>query len=233
MTYKIEIIDNHIIFTENNLRLLLDTGSPISISNHSTISVFGKTINARKNIMGHTSIDDINQSIRNANIDALIGADILNKINLSISLSNKLMELNPVINHNQYDSFPLSTFMGIPMIVATINGKEAKLFLDTGAKISYLNSNSVQVKNIIRVAEDFYPGFGNFETNIYQLQIKLFNQIKKYDFGTLPESLETSLSMLGTNGIIGNNILMNFDLVLDNLKNQILIKNGHPKTEPN
>tara|TARA_B100001250_G_scaffold11370_1_gene9878 strand:+ start:14122 stop:14814 length:693 start_codon:yes stop_codon:yes gene_type:complete len=229
MTYEIETIDNHIIFKENNLRLLLDTGSPISISNHSSISVFSKTINPHRNIMGHTSINDINQSIRNANIDALIGADILNKISLSISLSNKLMELKPVINHNQYDSFPLSTFMGIPMIVATINGKEAKLFLDTGAKISYLNSNSIQVKNIIRVAEDFYPGFGNFETNIYQHQIKLFNQIKKYDFGTLPESLETSLSMLGTNGIIGNNILMNFDLVLDNPKNQILIKNGSPK----
>ena len=80
MIYNIELIDNHVVFVENDLRLLLDTGSPISISNHSTVSVFGETINAHKNIMGQTSIDDINQSIANANVDALIGADVLNKI---------------------------------------------------------------------------------------------------------------------------------------------------------
>jgi len=224
MIYNIELIDNHVVFVENDLRLLLDTGSPISISNHSTVSVFGETINAHKNIMGQTSIDDINQSIANANVDALIGADVLNKISFSISLSNKLMVLNPIINHNEYDSFPLSNFMGIPIIFATINGEKIKFFLDTGAKISYLNSNFVQGQNAIKVEQDFYPVFGDFETSIYQLQLELFNQLKKYEFGVLPKSLELSLSMGGTNGIIGNNILINFDLVIDNLQNQIFIK---------
>ena len=92
------------------------------------------------------------------------------------------------------------------------------------AKISYLNSNFLQGQNVIRAEQDFYPGFGDFETNIYQLQLELFNQLKKYDFGVLPESLELSLSMGGTNGIIGNNILINFDLVIDNFQNQIFIK---------
>jgi len=224
MIYNIELIDNHVVFVENDLRLLLDTGSPISISNHSTVSVFGETINAHKNIMGQTSIDDINQSIENANVDALIGADVLNKVSFSLSLSNKLMELNPVINHNEYDSFPLSNFMGIPIIFVILNGKEINFFLDTGAKISYLNSNFVQGHNTIKVEQDFYPGFGDFETNIYQLPLDLFNQLKKFDFGVLPKSLELSLSMGGTNGIIGNNILINFDLVIDNLQNQIFIK---------
>ena len=224
MIYNIELIDNHVVFVENDLRLLLDTGSPISISNHSTVSVFGKTINAHKNIMGQTSIDDINQSIENANVDVLIGADVLNKVSFSLSLSNKLMELNPVINHNEYDSFPLSNFMGIPIIFAILNGKEINFFLDTGAKISYLNSNFVQGHNTIKVEQDFYHGFGDFDTNIYQLPLDLFNQLKKYEFGVLPEPLELSLRMGGTNGIIGNNILINFDLVIDNLQNKIFIK---------
>lgn len=224
MIYNIELIDNHVVFVENDLRLLLDTCSPISISNHSTVSVFGETINAHKNIIGQTSIDDINQSIENANVDALIGADVLNKVSFSLSLSNKLMELNPVINHNEYDSFPLSNFMGIPIIFAILNGKEINFFLDTGAKISYLNSNFVKGHNTIKVEQDFYPGFGDFETNIYQLPLDLFNQLKKYEFGVLPQPLELSLSMGGTNGIIGNNILINFDLVIDNLQNKIFIK---------
>ena len=228
MKYNIELIDNHVVFVENDLRLLLDTGSPISISNHSTVSVFGETINPHKNIMGQTSIDDINQSIENANVDALIGADVLHKISFSISLSNKLLELNPVINNNEYDSFPLSNLMGIPIIFAIINGKEIKFFFDTGAKISYLNSNFVQAQNIIKVEQDFYPGFGDFETNIYQLPLELFNQIKKFEFGVLPESLELSLSMGGTHGIIGNNILINFDFVIDNLQNNIFIKKELP-----
>ena len=82
--------------------------------------------------MGHTSIDDINQSITKIlQCRSLIGVDVLNKISFSISLSNKLMELNPVINHNEYDSFPLSNFMGIPIIIVIKNGKEIKFFLDT------------------------------------------------------------------------------------------------------
>ena len=224
MIYNIELIDNHVVFFQNGLRLLLDTGSPISISNHSTVSVFDKTINTHKNIMGKTSIDDINQSIENANLDALIGADVLSKISFSISLSNKLMEVNPIINYNEYDSFPLSNFMGIPIIFAIINEKKIKFFLDTGAKISYLNSKFLQGKNEIKEEQDFYPGFGDFQTNIYQLQLELFNQLKKCKFGVLPESLELSLGMGETHGIIGNNILINFDLVIDNLQNQILIK---------
>ena len=87
-----------------------------------------------------------------------------------------------------------------------------------------MNSNFVQGQNVIRVEQDFYPGFGDFKTSIYQLQLELFNQLKKYEFGVLPEFLELSLTMGGTNGIIGNNILINFDLVIDNLQNQIFIK---------
>ena len=223
MIYNIELVENHIIFVENNLRLLLDTGSPVSISNLSNISLFGETMNIH-NAMENKSIDDVNKSILNANVDALIGADVLSKISFSISFSNKLMEINPVINHNEYDSFPLSYFMGVPIMIARLNGKDIKFFLDTGAKISYVNFTLIQGQNIIQVKEDFYPGFGAFETSIYQIHLELFKHLKRYEFGVLPESLELSLNMLGANGIIGNNILINFDLVIDNIQNQILVK---------
>ena len=224
MIYNIELIDNHIVIVEDGLRFLIDTGSPVTISNHVTISLFGVRVNTQKNIMGHTSIDDINRSIPKANLDALIGGDILNKISFSISLSNKLLKLNPVINHNEYNEFSLSNFMGIPIVVLMICGKEINFFLDTGAKISYLNSNFVKDQQPIRVEQDFYPGFGDFETSIFQIQAELFYQLKKYDFGVLPESLESSLSIGGTSGIIGNNILLNFDMVIDNIKNKIFVK---------
>ena len=157
MTYSIEFIDNHIIIVENNLRLLLDTGSPITISNISTISAFGETVNTHQSIMGHTSIDDINRFVPNSNIDALIGADILSKISFSICLNNRLFEVNPIINHNEYSSFVLSDFMGIPIVNAMIDGKEIKFFLDTGAKTSYLNSVFVEGCNAIGLTRDFGP----------------------------------------------------------------------------
>tara|TARA_B100000945_G_C20402825_1_gene608307 strand:- start:997 stop:1674 length:678 start_codon:yes stop_codon:yes gene_type:complete len=224
MIYNIELIDNHIVIVEDGLRFLIDTGSPVTISNHATISLFGVRVNAQQNIIGHTSIDDINRSIPKANLDALIGVDILNKISFSISLSNKLLKLNPVINHNEYNEFSLSNFMEIPIVVLMICGKEVNFFLDTGAKISYLNSNFVKDQQPIRVEQDFYPGFGDFETSIFQIQAELFYQLKKHDFGVLPESLESSLSVGGTNGIIGNNILLNFDMVIDNIQNKIFVK---------
>ena len=143
MIYNIELVDNHIVLVNNGLRFLLDTGSPVTISNHSTVSLFGVLVNPHKNIMGHTSIDDINRYIPNANLDALIGADILNKVNFSISLSNKFIKLSPVINQDDYHEFDLSYFMGIPIVIAMICGQEIKFFLDTGAKISYLNSSFI------------------------------------------------------------------------------------------
>jgi len=224
MIYNIELIDNHIVIVEDGLRFLIDTGSPITISNHATVSLFGVRVSAQQNIMGHTSIDDINRSIPKANLDALIGTDVLNKISFLISLSNNLLKLNPVINHNEYNEFSLFNFMGIPIVVSMICGKKIKFFLDTGAKISYLNSLFVKDQQPIRVEQDFYPGFGDFETNIFQIQSELFYQSKKHDFGVLPKSLESSLSIGGTNGIIGNNILMHFDIVIDNIKNKIFVK---------
>ena len=179
MTYEIEIIDNHIIFKENNLRLLLDTGSPISISNHSKISVFGKTINPHRKIMGNITIDNINCSIKNAKLDALIGGDILNKVNLYISISNKLIKLNPVIKHEEYDFFAISKILSIPTNEVKTKDREIKMFIDTGAKNSYLNPKYIQLKNEIRIDEDFYPGFGEFKTNIYQHEIQIFNTCKK------------------------------------------------------
>ena len=224
MIYNIELVDNHVIIVDDGLRFLLDTGSPVTISNHSTVSLFGVLVNPHQNIMGHTSIDDINRYIPNANLDGLIGVDVLNKVNFSISLSNKLIKLSPIINQDDYHEFDLSYFMGIPIVIAMICGQEIKFFLDTGAKISYLNSSFTTDQDPIRVEQDFYPGFGGFETNIFQIQIELFNHLKKHDFGVLPESLESGLSMGGTHGIIGNNILMNFDVVIDNIKSHIFVK---------
>jgi len=43
MEYMIDAFDNHLILVNKDKKILIDTGSPISISNQEEIEIFGLT----------------------------------------------------------------------------------------------------------------------------------------------------------------------------------------------
>ena len=106
--------------------------------------------------------------------------------------------------------------MNIPIININLGNEPIRAFLDTGAKISYLNSEYVQDLNSIGEKEDFYPSIGVFKTFMYNKSI-MFPHDKQLNliFGALPESLEQALSFGGTKAIIGNDIFSYYSLIFD------------------
>ena len=52
MAYRIDIFDNHIVVIEKEKRFLIDTGSPISISDEAYIEAFNKSYKSRKTYHG-------------------------------------------------------------------------------------------------------------------------------------------------------------------------------------
>lgn len=74
-------------------------------------------------------------------ITTLLGADILSDFKILLDYQNQIIEFNKQeidIDGTQAD---ISNFMGIPIIIMTVDNQELKFFLDTGAKLSYLSDN--------------------------------------------------------------------------------------------
>jgi hypothetical protein len=61
--------------------------------------------------------------------------------------------------------------------------------------------------------DDFYPGFGQFQTQTYELSVELVpGEPMVCSFGVLPSLLQSTLSMTGVDGIIGNRIMEQYTL---------------------
>lgn len=212
MTYDIDIYDNHLILISNNCRYLIDTGSPVTISNSEKIEIFNTNYKTSTNYLG-LSVESLSKSL-GTNIDALIGGDVLKNHIFKIDYKNKSFIIIDEINTNN-ESIDIDLFMGIPIIEIEINGNRIRTFLDTGAKISYINSTYIENLKPIDNRQDFYPTVGNFETDIYKFPI-IFNDSKiDLTFGVLPTQLEQTLSFGNTKGIIGNDIFLYYCMIFD------------------
>ena len=94
---------------------------------------------------------------------------------------------------------PTRDFMGIPVLDVIVAGESHAIFFDTGAPISYLQNVEHSALPSEGTYEDFYPGFGTFETETWRVGGAGF----KLRVGQLPDLLGLSLMMGGASGIVG------------------------------
>ncbi|GIV46279.1 MAG: hypothetical protein KatS3mg036_1097 [Ignavibacterium sp.] len=227
--YPIEIIDNHIIALIDDNRILLDTGAPNSISDGSSLSLLGNNYNFSRNFMGFT-INQLNDSLT-TEINLLLGGDVLRNLNFFVDWDMKklLFSSKPFEYEGTY--IPLDFFMNIPIVDLQIDGSTLRAFLDTGAKVSYLNPDLTYNYNLLGTTSDFYPGFGEFDTKIYEVPVKLGTQTFTIIAGHLPNLLQMTLMMANTRGILGNDIFKYFNLCFNlRVGTLILIKRNGSTT---
>ena len=225
MEYSIDVFDNHVIVVDKKKRFLIDTGSPISISNENEIEIFGMTYESTERYLGE-DIDKIGNLV-GCHLDALIGNNILKNHIFQINFKNQIF--------STWDSLPREginidenidvDFRGIPTIQVLINQNPITSWLDTGAKISYLSKQYVQGLVPVEEKEDFFPGFGEFEAPIYNIPMTFFGQDIHFNFGILPDSLETAMLSGRTQAIIGADIFSHFSLIFHYSNKKIYIKN--------
>ena len=230
MKYPIDVFDNHVIIVNDEKRLLIDTGSPISISNGSEINIFQTTYEASDKYHGAT-IDEISGYV-GCPLDALIGNNILQEHRFQIDFQNLLFsvwEKDPSegINTDEYIDVDFNGIPTIKIIVNPVNTltnqNPIDSWLDTGAKISYLNKQYVQGLDPACIKEDFFPGFGKFEVPIYDLPINFNGKEIPFQFGILPHSLELSNLSRSTQAIIGADIFSYFTLTFNYADKKIYI----------
>lgn len=133
--------------------------------------------------------------------------DIIHRYPLQISLSDNMLFIDD--NANYAPSFKGTLAQGLIAIEMLVNKRALRMIVDTGAPIAYIKRTIVAGLAPVREVEDFNPLIGTFKTYTYRCEVNLIIEdlpsLPSYhqEFGILPVRLESILSMLHFDGIIG------------------------------
>lgn len=221
-TFQISLYKGHPIIKNGENTMLIDTGAPSTIHVTNNLFFCSDNFSCVTNYMGLT-VQKISEML-GTEITTLIGADILSNFKILFDYKNEVVAFSKDETNSPMNETTISSFMGIPIIELTVDNQKLKFFLDTGAKLSYLDSKITSQHTSIGTDEDFYPGVGKFETECYEILTSFGNKEFKVKYGNLPSLLQMTLMLGGTNGIIGFDFFNNFKVCLD-------IKNGKIKYE--
>jgi len=207
-TYPLTLHNGHLFLTIDQNSWLLDTGAPESFGNQASLNIAGKSFEVPPNHF-MLNAEELSKLVGHPT-SGLIGADILTQFNTLIDVKSK------EISFSQTNAFALDgdvlnmeEFMGIPIVNVTICGSVRRMFFDTGAQISYFQGDELQECPPAGTMTDFFPGFGQFNTETYMVETSIGSLQFELRCGSLPGLLGATLMMAGTEGIIGNEILIN------------------------
>ena len=149
------MISGHVLFTsDDGQTLILDTGAPNSIA-RDAISIAGIAHPVQNEFMG-ISAEYLSEQIDHK-VDGLLGADIIQNFTLMIDPSSQRLTFSED-GQNMSINLPIEVFMGIPILTVSVAGRDLRVFVDTGAKLSYIAPELTETMTPIGEKEDFYGG---------------------------------------------------------------------------
>ncbi len=202
--YELHFINGHFFIELDNKKWLLDTGAPTSFSNEPSITFANKTFEIDSDYMGLTA--EMLSGYIDMECHGLLAVDVLNDFDMIFDQKNALLTVSEESLEMDGDKLPLSDFMDIPIVTVHIGEKSYNMFFDTGAKLSYLQDESLSSFPKLETVTDFYPGFGEFETDTYAVDFIIGSEQYALQCGSLPDILGMTLVMAGTQGILGNEV---------------------------
>jgi hypothetical protein len=203
-TYPLHLIHNHLFLETEGRRYLIGTGSPKSFAGTPSLILDGRTFAIVPNYMQLTAASLSRQV--GVECHGLLGADILNQFDLLIDLPRSVITISTEENQMQGVGSPLSFLQGIPIVSVGIQNEPYRMFLDTGAQVSYFQSPLLDGYPSTGVVSDFFPGFGPFETHSHIVSANFAGVDFELRFGKLPATLAAGLMVAKTQGVIGNAI---------------------------
>ena len=220
-TFSINNFDKHLIIEENGKTYLIDTGSPFSVHDGDSLEFCGQQFTDN---MAPCSPENIS-SLLGMHIDALVGYNVLTHYAIlfdydqgEITFSDEELTLPNAI------SLPINTSFGVPKVRMSLLGNEDDFFLDTGAKISYVASETTEGLTPDETDTDFYLGYGDFETPIFNLETTIAGKSFRVRYGNLPFLLErTLMGLSNTKGVIGYDFFNSFKVLIDYRTNMLYL----------
>jgi hypothetical protein len=216
--------ENHIIFLVGDLRVVCDTGSPISVCKRSPVEFLGTSHILPTHGVGVSS-EKLTEFLK-TQIDGLFGVDLLSLASfVHFDLQRKVVIFSPqdpILSSDSMSHFtlPLTFIMDIPMLSVQVASSSAcaPAFFDTGASLSYVLASFVHGQTPIRRQTDFHPSCGRFEVDVYEVVFCFGDRAQvesvKLECGVLPEPLLPLLTAVKAVAIIGNDLLSRYRVSL-------------------
>lgn len=202
--YRLDMVNGHLITNIEGQSVLIDTGSPISIGKREEFYFSNNFHRLSREYLGVTM--DYLEKMVGTDIDILLGMDILKNQCLTIHLPQKRVHFSQMPMIRTRYSVPMENFMGVPSVIVNVSGLEQKMYVDTGAKLTYVDKEIAAPYSSMGKTKDFYPGLGEFETETYEIPSSLGDLRLTLHCGVLPDVLETTLKVTGNHGILGTEI---------------------------
>ncbi len=203
-TLGLKLIKGHLFADINGRDWVIDTGAPLSFG-ASCATIDAKAFTIGKEYAGLTA--EGLSGLLDHEAAGLLGADVINEFDLLFDVPSGSLSVSEAYLSIDGEVVELNDLMGIPIIEVSIGGEPYRMFFDTGAKISYFQEPSLLNYPVTGSLMDFFPGFGQFETKTYLVDLEIEGSTYAFQFGTLPQLLGLTLSMGGTQGIVGNELI--------------------------
>ena len=205
--YYLEAVNGYLIARIDDKAVLIDTGAPVSVGHGEQWYFLNKVHQPGKDYLGVTT--EYLTKMVGHRVDLLLGMDILGEFHVTIDLARNHLRISPVSMLQGGTRLHLGTMQGVPVCKGRLDGQELQLFVDTGSKLSYLEHKLVQQFTPAGREKDFYPGAGEFETDIYEVSMQIGKEQVRLRCGVLPALLEKAVLLTGTRGILGAELFRN------------------------
>jgi len=202
MIYTLELKFDHLLLQLPEGYWILDTGSPQSFGDQPNISIANNIFEISPNLMGLNA--KVLSELSGISVIGLIGTDILNEFNILFDVQSRQVTFSDLSLNIDGKSIPIDFVMGVPTANIQIQDREVAMVFDTGATFSYWQNSDLNSFPEKETRKDYFPGLGTFEVKTFQVPIN-FGDIKfELECGRLPEMLGLTLSLIGVDGILGN-----------------------------
>ena len=208
MDYTLRLVNGHPVFELDGKKTLLDSGSPFSLGRESDLYFMNSVLPLSQEFLG-VKLDTLSRLIGTP-LDLMMGADILLKYSVLLDLPQELIQFSEMGTKIHGRTVPLRMMAGVPIVHCHANGSAIQAVFDTGSRLSYINRSLVGNSASIGKEKDFYPGVGEFETEIYQVSFDIGGIYLSLRTGVLPPMLESALALTGAQAILGTELLHNF-----------------------
>lgn len=212
--FHLERPDRHVVIAHNGAKILVDTGSPVSIGRIPGWTFLGKPVNLLPNLQSF-NMEYLSQKV-GTHLDVLLGMDVMAEYNILLDTQGQHVIFSPVpIPMHDCIEIPMTNYlMKVPAVDVMVEGHPMKLVLDTGARYSFLPRNFLNGRSSIKDEHDFYPGIGDFDTPIFPVKMSLTGEEFESASGILPPALEMTLQATGIQGLLGMDLLDRFQIEL-------------------
>ena len=222
-TFKINLLDGHLLISDNGNTILVDTGSPVTVHQEYTLSFLGREFPVHTSILG----DRIDSLCKLSGIEftTLLGMDILSQYRLVFDYENReLTFLTDEEAGMEGTTVPLVNVMGgVKAICLEINGQPLKMAIDTGAPLSYVDRMVTDDFESIGEKEDFHPMAGRYTTPIFKLEAEFCGKRFTGTYGNLPTMMGLSLKLGGLDGVVGYDFFKSFKVLFDFRNNVVVL----------